>query len=78
MIWKEKIKDIWFDLFFFKINWNFVKIYVLYIYRGKDLIKYVFIYIEVNYGICIIFLFGWNDLINVLVNVFCRMREKEM
>lgn len=78
MIWKEKIKDIWFELSLFKTNWNFVKIHVLYIYRGKDLRKYAFTYTEANYGTCIIFLFGWNDLINVLVNVFCRMREKEM
>lgn len=27
---------------------------------------------------CVIYLFGCNDVINVLVNVFCRMREKEM
>lgn len=40
--------------------------------------KYAFTYTEANYGTCIIFLFGWNNLINVLVNVFCRMREKEM
>lgn len=60
--------------------WKFVCYIYIYIYaeRGKDLRKYAFTYTEANYGTCIIFLFGWNNLINVLLNVFCRMREKEM
>lgn len=37
---------------------------------------YDFTHTEANYCTCIIFLFGCNDVIRV--NVFCRMREKEM